>query len=150
MAHHGEWKPLGKGDLPTEDPGIGLGHIVPIPVYNAVFATLLVLTVVTVWAASLDVGSGTHLFIALAIATFKAAIVTLVFMHLWFEKKLLWAIVIYPIFVLALMLVGTTGDASVKDENIPAQVEINYQRGKTFGVNDEYLKAPPEKKDDSH
>ncbi|HMO16911.1 MAG TPA: cytochrome C oxidase subunit IV family protein [Oligoflexia bacterium] len=150
MAHHGEWKPLGKGNLPTEDPGIGLGHIVPIPVYNAVFGTLLVLTLVTVWAASLDVGSTTHLIVALSIATVKAAIVTLIFMHLWFEKKLLWVIVIYPLIILALMIVGTTGDASVKDENIPAHAEINYIKGKTFGVNDDFLKPAPKKETTDH
>jgi caa(3)-type oxidase subunit IV len=149
MADHSNWKPLGKGDLPSEDPGVGLGHIVPIKTYNMVFASLLVLTAVTVWAASLEVSSTAHLIVAILIATVKATIVGLVFMHLWFERPLLWGVAIYPIFILALMILGTTGDASVKKENIPAHREVEYTKGTAFGVDNENLKPAPVK-EESH
>jgi caa(3)-type oxidase subunit IV len=146
MADHKNWKRLGKGDLPTEDAELGLGHIVPIKTYNIVFISLLILTGVTVWAASLQVSSSTHLIVATLIATVKAAVVTFVFMHLWFEKKLLWTIVIYPLFILALMILGTTGDASVKRRGLPAHSEITYKKGKAFGVRNEFI---PEKSTNS-
>jgi cytochrome c oxidase subunit 4 len=139
MADHSNWKRLGKGDLPTEDADVGLGHIVPIRTYNIVFVSLLILTGVTVWAASLQVSANTHLIVATLIATLKAAVVTFVFMHLWFEKKLLWIIVIYPIFILALMILGTTGDASVKRRGLPAHGDISFKKGRAFGVADTFI-----------
>lgn len=139
MADHSNWKRLGKGDLPTEDADVGLGHIVPIKVYNMVFATLLVLTVLTVLAASIKVSSTAHLIIAITIASIKGTIVSLVFMHLWFEKKTLWVVAFYPLIILGLMILGTTGDASVKKRGLPSHVEINYNEGKAFGVKDNFI-----------
>ncbi len=150
MEHTTEWKRLGKGDLPTEDMDTGLGHIVPIDVYNKVFAALVVLTLATVWAATLEVSGTAHIIVAMFIALIKAALVYGCFMHLLFEKKIIWIIVTYPLFILALMILGTTGDASVKRESIPSNVEIEYKKGKGFGVNDEFLQAPDVKEDTAH
>ena len=113
---HGTWKRLGSGELPTEDADVGLGHIVPLPTYFKVYATLVFCTVLTVYAATLDFGAS-HLMniaVALAIATFKAGIVTLFFMHLRWDNKLVWGIVIYPTFIFILMVLGTLGDISEK------------------------------------
>ncbi len=145
MADHSNWKRLGKGDLPTEDADVGLGHIVPIKVYNMVFASLLVLTVLTVWAASLQVSATAHLIIAGFIATVKGTIVAVVFMHLWFEKKILWFVAIYPMFILGLMILGTTGDAMVKRRPLPSYSDINYEKGRAFGVADRYITDSDEK-----
>jgi caa(3)-type oxidase subunit IV len=139
MADHKNWKRLGKGDLPTEDADVGLGHIVPIKVYNMVFAALLVLTVLTVWAASLQVSATAHLVVATLIASVKGTIVALVFMHLWFEKKLLWVVAFYPLLILGLMILGTTGDASVKKRGLPSHAEITYEKGRAFGVKDRFI-----------
>ena len=146
MAHHGTWKRLGTGELLTQDADEGLGHIVPISVYNSVFATLLVLTLATVWAATLDVSEEAHLLIALFIAFIKAIAVGAIFMHLRFEKRALAVVAIYPMFILALMILGTSGDAVLKEETVPAVKEIKYVQGKAFGVNDEYLQPNPEAK----
>lgn len=143
MADHSNWKRLGKGDLPTEDADVGLGHIVPIKVYNMVFASLLVLTVLTVWAASIEVSANAHLLIATFIASLKAMIVILVFMHLWFEKKLVWVVAFYPLLILGLMVLGTTGDATVKRREAPAHVNVSYEKGRAFGVTDN-LTVPKE------
>lgn len=149
MAHVSNWKRLGKGDLPTEDAAVGLGHIVPISTYNWVFGTLVCLTVVTVWAASLEVGHTAHLIIAMVIAIIKASLVYMFFMHVLYEKKIIWVIMTYPIFILALMILGTSGDTSMKDEVIPSNIPVSYHQGKAFGVNDEFL-LPAEKKEESH
>jgi len=127
MAGHKPWKKLGSGALDTQDTSKGLGHIVPVRVYKAVFFSLLLLTFITVWAAAQHVSVVTHLFIALAIATVKAGVVTYIFMHLKYESKVIWGIVIYPIFIIFLMVVGTMGDTSVKNRAQPYAVkpEVN-------------------------
>ncbi len=150
MAHADTWKRLGKGDLPTEDAAVGLGHIVPVSIYNTVFATLVCLTAITVWAASLEVGHTAHLIIAMFIAIIKASLVYLFFMHVKYEKKIIWVIVFYPMIILALMILGTTGDSSVKREVIPSSGEILYKQGQAFGVNDEFLQKNPKEESAHH
>ena len=113
MGSHGDWKSLGEGEVPVQDMDVGLGHIVTIKTYNRVFATLIALTVITIGAATFDLG-WMNVPLALSIATFKAGIVTLYFMHLNFESKIIWGIVIYPLFILFLMILGTLGDEMVK------------------------------------
>lgn len=147
---HGEWKRLGTGELLTEDADQGLGHVVPISVYNTVFISLIFLTFATVWAATLDVSETSHLLIALFIASIKATAVVAIFMHLRFEKKLIVAVAIYPFFILALMIVGTTGDAVVKKEIVPSNIPVTYIKGKAFGVEDQFLKPDPNAKEIGH
>ena len=62
-----------------------LGHVVPASVLVGVFAALLVLTVVTVAVSRVDVGS-LNLWVALAVATAKASLVVLYFMHLRYDS----------------------------------------------------------------
>ncbi len=117
------WPRLGEGKLPTEDEEIGLGHIPSVDTYHITLATLLLLTVVTVLAAMVDFGV-LNLLIALGIATTKAAIVTLFFMHLNWEHKIVWGIVIYPLFIFALILGGTLGDAVVQPKIEPRAAAV--------------------------
>ncbi len=125
MAAHGkEWKRLGDGSLLTEDAQTGLGHIVSIEVYRGVFYSLIALTAITIWAATLHFGPF-NLFIALGIATVKAGVVTLMFMHLNYESKIIWGIVIYPIFIFLLIVAGTLGDASLKQQPVPTPTDFN-------------------------
>lgn len=122
MASHGkEWKRLGDGSLPTEDQQKGLGHIVSIQTYKAVLYSLLMLTFITLWAAMHEFGV-LNLPIALLIASVKATLVGMFFMHLNFESKILWAIAIYPFFILGLMILGTLGDTSVKERPVPLHI----------------------------
>ena len=114
MAGHGQdWQRLGDESLPTEDSDIGLGHIVPLKIYDGTFISLILLTGITVWIAQYDFGV-LNLGVAMGVATTKAAIVTLFFMHLSWESKITWGIVIYPLFIFALILLGTLGDASLQ------------------------------------
>lgn len=120
---HLAWRRLGKGLLPTEDQESGLGHIVPLQLYWWVFVSLLLLTFITVWAATQDFGIG-NLAIAMGIATVKAATVTLFFMHLNWESKITWGIVIYPLFIFGLILIGTLGDAAISIEESPKPIIV--------------------------
>jgi len=55
-------------------------HVVPQKIYYLVFATLLCLTLITVDVAFYNFG-WLNIYIAMIIATFKATIVVLYFMH---------------------------------------------------------------------
>lgn len=67
-------------------------HITPLWIYLAVAGTLLVMTGLTITAASIDFNhlTGIHsmnFIIAMAIASFKAVLVALFFMHLIYDNK---------------------------------------------------------------
>jgi cytochrome c oxidase subunit IV len=69
---------------PSDHPG-GTGHVVPWRLLAGVWATLVVLTVVTVGITWVDLGR-LNLVAAMAIATVKASLVLLYFMHLRWDR----------------------------------------------------------------
>ncbi len=78
-------------------------HIVEYRTLGLTLAALLVMTGVTVGAASVDLG-WINVWIALMIASVKAGIVLLVFMHMRFEGPLLrWSFLATVLF-LAIMI----------------------------------------------
>ncbi len=77
-------KAQGGKDRGREAHGGAVGHIVTLPVLLAVWAALMVGTVVTVAVAGIDLGA-VNLFVALLIATVKASLVVLYFMHLRYD-----------------------------------------------------------------
>jgi cytochrome c oxidase subunit 4 len=82
-----------------------LGHIVPFKIYLSVFVTLLVLTVITVWISRHDFGAW-NIVIAMLVASVKAMLVALFFMHLKYEKPTTWLYAVFPLILLALLLGG--------------------------------------------
>jgi cytochrome c oxidase subunit 4 len=62
-------------------------HIVSPRVYVVILIALLIGTALTVWASFIDLGPWNPV-IALAIATTKAMLVVLFFMHVWYSTKL--------------------------------------------------------------
>lgn len=79
-------------------------------IYTAVFVSLVVFTVLTVVAARIDLG-GLNLPIALTIATMKAALVGLFFMHLRFEGRWVWGFAVFSVFLLFPLIGITLTDA---------------------------------------
>jgi len=81
-------------------------HVTPIGAYLAVFATLGVLTAVTVAAAFIDLGA-LNTIVALVIAAVKATLVMLIFMHLRWSGRL---VALYAVvgFVFLAILIGLT------------------------------------------
>lgn len=78
-------------------------HIVPLKVNLKTFLTLVALTVITVYTAMyIDLGSF-NLPLAMIIATVKAAVVALWFMHLKYDDWVNRAIVITAIVFVALL-----------------------------------------------
>jgi cytochrome c oxidase subunit 4 len=79
----------------------------PLPTYFAVFLALLAGTGLTVFAAKLDLGPFNGP-VALTIATIKATLVALFFMHVWHASERLIKLVIIGALFFLLLLLGLT------------------------------------------
>lgn len=79
----------------------------PLPTYFAVFFALLAGTGLTVFAATLDLGHF-NAPVALAIATIKATLVALFFMHVWHASERLTKLVVIAALFFLLLLLGLT------------------------------------------
>jgi cytochrome c oxidase subunit 4 len=77
--------------------------------YFAVFGALMVLTALTVWAAYQHLGIW-NTPVALAIATTKAVMVALIFMHLRSSPKLTAIVVGTSVLFLAFLILVTASD----------------------------------------
>jgi len=89
-------------------------HIISSKLYYAIWITLLVLTVVTALVARVDLGPF-NTIVALVIATFKALLVVLFFMHVKYTSEKLTKIVIASaIFWLFLLLALSMADYTTR------------------------------------
>ena len=79
----------------------------PLPTYFAVFIALLIGTGLTVYAASLDLGPF-NAPVALTIATIKATLVALFFMHVKGASEKLTKLVVVAALFFLLLLLGLT------------------------------------------
>ena len=75
-----------------------------VKIYIGVFASLAVLTVVTVAASYLDLGSGEAFFLAMIIASVKGTLVAGYFMHLFTEKTTILAVLGLTFFFLITLM----------------------------------------------
>jgi len=75
-------------------------------IYFTIFSCLLVLTALTVAAATVDLGRF-NVVVALGIAGVKGSLVLLYFMHLRYSQKLTW-LVVAGAFVWLFILIGLT------------------------------------------
>ena len=89
-------------------------HIVSPKIYAVIFTTLMVGTGLTVWAAYQNFGAF-NIVIALGIATFKATLVVLYFMHARYSPKRTQLVVVCAVFWLAIMLALTLSDYSTRE-----------------------------------
>ncbi len=85
-------------------------HVLPLKVYLGVFGALLVLTVITVAISFVHLGPF-NLVVAMLIASIKASLVALIFMHLWFDNKLYLTIFGISIAFLTIFLILTMFDS---------------------------------------
>jgi cytochrome c oxidase subunit 4 len=84
-------------------------HILPLGVYWAVFFALVVGTLVTVWSATIDLGR-LNVIVALLIASVKAALVILYFMHVKYSSKMVWLFAASGFLWVAMMILFTMAD----------------------------------------
>jgi cytochrome c oxidase subunit IV len=88
-------------------------HIVSPKIYFAIFAVLMICTILTVMAAEIDLNQyfrGLNIIVALTIAVIKASLVVLFFMHAKYSPKRTQMVIIASIFWLAVMLFMTMSD----------------------------------------
>jgi len=88
-------------------------HIVSPKVYFTIFSVLMICTVLTVFAAEVDLNRhfpGLNIIVALTIAVFKASLVVLFFMHAKYSPKRTQLVIIASVFWLAIMLFMTMSD----------------------------------------
>ena len=88
----------------------GLAHTMPLPLLFGVLGALLALTIATVAVTSIDLGAQGNLVVAMIIATVKAALVCVFFMHLLWDKKFNAVLFLTSVLLLILFLSLTTND----------------------------------------
>ncbi len=91
-------------------------HVLPFKVYIGTFATLLVLTVITVGASYVNLGHTGNLIVALLIATVKATTVALIFMHLKWDHRFHAIIFVSALLFLAVFIGITMSDTQFRGE----------------------------------
>lgn len=91
--------------------------------YKIIWATLLVLTVITVVAAYYDLGSGINILVAIFIATVKATLVCLYFMHLKYDNLTNRVAFVSSFVFLAIFVALTASDELARPVFVPAKVE---------------------------
>jgi len=81
--------------------------------YFAVFVILVILTVVTVVVAFVNIKSETaKILLALTIASVKASAVVLYFMHVKFEGKLIYLILLVPVSFSIMLVIALLPDVT--------------------------------------
>lgn len=105
-----------------DEHGNGIGHVVPLKVLVGVFLALLVLTFLTLAATWVDLGE-LNLLVALGIATAKAALVALFFMHLRYDHPFNAVLFVAGLIFLTAFLAITTLDTHQYQPDVEAAVE---------------------------
>ena len=89
-------------------------HIVSVKVYLVIFFSLLAGTALTVFAAFYDFPWQLNTIIALTIASVKATLVVLYFMHVRYSNRLVWVIVISALFWMGILFALTFSDYATR------------------------------------
>ena len=103
-------------------------HIVSPKVYIGIFLSLMALTAATVAAAYVNLGAF-NIVIALAIASLKATLVVLYFMHARYSPKRTHMVIIAAVFWLAIMLALTLSDYVTRDRDLAENAQITGMLG---------------------
>jgi cytochrome c oxidase subunit 4 len=88
-------------------------HVTPLKVYLTIFLTLMAMTALTVAAAYVHLGA-LNTLVALSIASFKATLVVLYFMHVRHASRLTKLVVVTGLFFLAILLGETMIDYATR------------------------------------
>ena len=91
-----------------------LAHVVPVRVLLAVFAVLMVLTGLTIAVSLVDFGH-LNLWVAIGVATIKASLVALYFMHLRYDAPFNALV-----FVVAIVFLGLFLSITMLDRSLPS------------------------------
>ena len=89
-------------------------HVSPVSLYVTIFASLMVLTAVTVGAAFVNLGQFNFL-VAMLVAGFKASLVVWYFMHMKYQRHLTKLALAVGMLFLVILLGETMIDYASKD-----------------------------------
>ncbi len=95
-------------------------HIVPVPIYVAVFVALIIFTALTTGIAYIDLGKW-NTVVALVIAVCKMVLVVLFFMHVKYSKGLTRIVILGAFFWLGIMITLTCSDELTRHWEIVPQ-----------------------------
>lgn len=105
-----------------DDHGHGLGHVASKRVLFGTWGTLMVLTVVTVAASRIHLGSAAiNLAVAMLIATIKASLVCIFFMHLKYDKRFHAIVFLSAVLLASLFVTFTLMDSGQYQEDVKWQ-----------------------------
>ena len=89
-------------------------HVISVGFYSLIGITLLIFTGITYFAATVNLGPA-NIIVALAIATFKATLVVLFFMHVKYTgEKMTRATIVSALFFLMLLLALSMADFATR------------------------------------
>lgn len=101
------------------------GHISDTKSYYFIGSLLLVLTGITVGVAYMDIGQyfggfAMNITVAILVATCKAYLVLMYFMHMKHEDKLIWGFgIIYPLVIFVILITFLAQDVFLRKEVKP-------------------------------
>lgn len=82
-------------------------------IYLAVYLFLIVFTLLTVLSSQMQLGRSSTILLALAIATVKAGLIALYYMHLRTEKPLIYGIVLVGLITVGILAIGIFPDIGI-------------------------------------
>ena len=89
-------------------------------VYWVVFFTLIALTILTVAQSRIEgLGHTTNRIIGLVVACTKASLVALFFMHLKYEKRYFYPVVLFPLTLVLVILFANFPDIAFGEHTTP-------------------------------
>ncbi len=94
----------------AHDDDHGLGHVLPAKLLVGTFVALLVLTAITVVTGKMEL-FGFDLAIAMVIATVKASLVAMIFMHLRWDRPFNGLVFLISVLFVGMFLAFTVTDA---------------------------------------
>lgn len=103
----------------------GFAHVLPVRLLVGVWAALMVFTILTVTVTSIDLGRSWNLVIAMAIATIKAALVVLYFMHLRWDKPFNTLVFLGSLLFVSLFISLALLDKSEYEHDITDYEQLN-------------------------
>ncbi len=91
-----------------------MAHIAPVKLYVSIFLTLMALTTITIVVAYVNLGEFNKV-VALGIASVKATLVVLYFMHVKYSSRLTKLVVVAGFFFLFVLLGLTMADYASRE-----------------------------------
>jgi len=105
-----------------------IGHVLPLSLLVKVFGALVFLTIVTVITGQMELW-GIDLALAMVIATMKASLVCLFFMHLKYDRPFHGLILVFSVLIVGIFLAFTTLDLSEYQGDIKEKLEDQLYYG---------------------